>query len=67
MRQVTLNIPNINCNHCVMTVQRESGYVDGAEYVSGDAEAKEATFEVANEEALASLKATLAEAGYPVE
>jgi hypothetical protein len=48
-----------------MTVQRESGYVDGAEYVRGDVEAKEATFEVASDEALDALKAALAEAGYP--
>ncbi len=67
MSQVTLSIPNINCNHCVMTVQRESGFVDGAEYVSGDVEAKVATFEVASDKALAALKATLAEAGYPAE
>lgn len=67
MSQVTLSIPNISCGHCVMTVQRESGFVDGVEYVSGDAESKVATFEVASEEALAALKATLAEAGYPAE
>jgi copper chaperone len=67
MSRVTLSIPNISCNHCVMTVQREANFVDGAEYISGDVEAKEATFEVASDEALAKLKATLAEAGYPAE
>ena len=67
MSQVTLNIPNISCNHCVMTVQRESGFVDGVQYVSGDVEAKVATFEVVSDEALAALKETLAEAGYPAE
>jgi hypothetical protein len=50
-----------------MTVSRETGFVDGAEFVSGDVEAKSATFEVANDAALTALKATLAEAGYPVE
>jgi copper chaperone CopZ len=67
MSEVTLSIPNISCNHCVMTVKRESGFVPGAEYVSGDVESKSATFEVASDEALAVLKATLAEAGYPAE
>ena len=67
MSQVTLSIPNISCNHCVMTVQRESGFVDGVEYVSGDVDARAATFDVASEEALDALKATLAEAGYPAE
>jgi copper chaperone CopZ len=63
---ITLSIPGINCNHCIMTVKRESGFVDGAEFVSGDVEGKTATFNVANDAALESLKAMLAEAGYPV-
>ena len=65
METVKLDIPNISCNHCVMTVKRESGFVDGAEFVSGDAEGKTATFEVAGEEALSALKSVLSEAGYP--
>jgi copper chaperone CopZ len=65
MDTITLEIPNISCNHCVMTVKREGGFVDGAEFVSGDVEAKTATFQVTNDEALAALKATLADAGYP--
>jgi hypothetical protein len=48
-----------------MTVKRESGFVDGAEFVSGDVEGKTATFEVAGDEALQALKEMLAEAGYP--
>jgi copper chaperone CopZ len=48
-----------------MTVKRESGFVDGVEFVSGDADGKTATFQVDSEAALDSLKATLAEAGYP--
>ena len=66
MKTVKLDIPNISCNHCIMTVKRESGFVDGVEFVSGDVDAKTATFQVAGEEALDALKATLAEAGYPV-
>jgi hypothetical protein len=49
-----------------MTVKRESGFVDGAEFISGDMEGKTAVFQVTNDEALVALKATLAEAGYPV-
>ena len=65
MSSKTFRVPNISCGHCVMTVKRESGFVDGAEFVSGDAEAKTATFQVTSADALASLKSTLAEAGYP--
>ena len=65
METRTLSIPNISCNHCVMTVKRESGFVDGVDFVSGDADGKTATFQIDSEAALDSLKATLAEAGYP--
>lgn len=66
MSTTRLSIPAINCNHCVMTVSREAGFVDGVEFVSGDVDTKSATFEIASDEALAALKAALAEAGYPV-
>jgi Cu+-exporting ATPase len=66
METIKLDIPNISCNHCIMTVRRESGLVDGVAFVSGDVEGKTATFEVAGEEALNTLKAALADAGYPV-
>jgi copper chaperone CopZ len=67
MSTTTLKIPGISCGHCVMTISREAGFVDGAEFVSGDVDTKTATFQLASEEALAALKTTLAEAGYPVE
>jgi copper chaperone len=67
METITLSIPNISCHHCIMTVKRESGFVDGAEFVSGDIEGKTATFQVASDAALEALKEMLAEAGYPVE
>jgi copper chaperone len=66
METITLNIPNISCHHCIMTIKRESGFVDGAEFVSGDIEEKTAVFKVTGDETLTSLKETLAEAGYPV-
>lgn len=65
MKTVTLSIPGISCNHCVMTVKRETGFVEGAEFVTGDVEGKAATFQVRDDDALAALKKTLAEAGYP--
>ena len=66
METIKVDIPNISCNHCVMTVKRESGFVDGVEFVSGDVEGKTATFQVAGNEAMSALKSALAEVGYPV-
>jgi copper chaperone CopZ len=67
MTTITLSIPNISCNHCIMTVKRETGFVDGAEFVSGDVDGKTATFQVTDEDSLLELKRTLAEAGYAAE
>ena len=65
MKTVTLSIPGISCHHCIMTVKRETGFVQGAEFVTGDIEDKTATFQIQDDDALSSLKKTLAEAGYP--
>jgi len=65
MKSVVLEIPNISCGHCIMTIKRETGFVDGAEFVSGDVDTKTAVFRVEDEGALKSLKETLTEAGYP--
>ena len=67
MQTITVSIPNISCHHCVMTIGRESSLVSGVEFVGADIEGKTATFRVKDDKALAALKATLAEAGYPVE
>ncbi|MFN2226841.1 MAG: heavy-metal-associated domain-containing protein [Anaerolineae bacterium] len=66
MDTVTLSIPNISCNHCIMTVKRETGFVEGAEFVSADLDTKQAVVKVKDQATLQNLKATLAEAGYPV-
>ena len=66
MYTVTLSIPNISCNHCIMTVKRETGFVEGAEFVSADLDTKQAVVKVKDQATLQNLKATLAEAGYPV-
>jgi copper chaperone len=65
METVTLDIPNISCNHCIMTVKRETGFVQGAEFVSGDLDAKTVVVKVESPQVLQKLKEALAEAGYP--
>jgi copper chaperone CopZ len=65
MQTVTLDIPNISCNHCVMSVKRETAAVDGAEFVSGDVDTKKVVVQVEDDAALTALKEALAEIGYP--
>jgi copper chaperone len=62
---VTLNIPNISCGHCVMTITRETKDLPGVVKVEGNQQAKTATFTVENEAALTTVKETLVEIGYP--
>jgi copper chaperone len=62
---VTLNIPAISCHHCTNTITRETQELPGVISVKGDPQAKTATFTVENDAALAAVKATLVEIGYP--
>ena len=39
----TYNVPNINCGHCVMTIERELGEMDGVQSVKGDPGSKSVT------------------------
>lgn len=64
---VTLNIPAISCGHCVMTIKRETKELPGVLAVEGSPQAKTATFTLESEAALADVKKTLAEIGYPAE
>ena len=65
MESKTFSVPNISCGHCVMTIKRELGELDGVTSVEGDPDAK--TIAVAwnapaNED---TIKALLAEINYP--
>jgi copper chaperone CopZ len=62
----TIMVPNISCNHCVMTIKRELGATDGVVQVTGDPSSKMVT--VTWEEPPAdwkSLNSLLHEIGYP--
>lgn len=43
MMTKTVNVPNISCGHCVMTIQREVGEVDGVNEVKADQATKQVT------------------------
>ena len=60
----TLSIPTISCGHCLMSIQRELGFVDGVDYIDGNVDAKTVLVEYSNEAALDQARAVLAEAGY---
>ncbi len=39
----TVNVPNISCGHCVATIQREVGEVEGVREVKADQASKQVT------------------------
>ncbi|MBW1934733.1 MAG: heavy-metal-associated domain-containing protein [Deltaproteobacteria bacterium] len=58
-------IPNITCEHCVMTIRREVGKLDGVSKVEGDPTTKEIEVEWEAPATLEKIKATLKEINYP--
>lgn len=66
MEITKFSIPNITCGHCVMTIQREMGEIDGVSKVAGDPETKEITVEWDAPATLDEIKSTLKEINYPV-
>jgi copper chaperone CopZ len=64
MEKKRFKIPNISCGHCVMTIKRELGEMEGVSRVEGDPESK--TIEVHFEEPadLEGIKGLLKEINY---
>ena len=60
----TLTIPSISCHHCLMSIERELKFVDGATYVDGNIKAKTVLVELTDDAALDKARLTLTEIGY---
>ena len=65
MESKTLSIPNISCGHCVMSIKKELGEIEGVTKIEGDPETKEITVEWDAPATLEMLKSTLKEINYP--
>ncbi len=66
MAEKTVSVPNIACDHCVATIERTLGALDGVTSVSVDRAAKQVHVQWAEGEvAWDGIAASLAEAGYP--
>ncbi len=66
MTEKTVSVPTISCGHCVKTIEREVGELDGVTRVQADAAAQTVT--VAWDEGRTSwqaVEALLAEINYP--
>ena len=65
MANKTFNVPGINCNHCVMTIKREVGELEGVASVAADAETKNVTVEWQAPATWDNIKSLLAEINFP--
>lgn len=65
MTTKTFNVPNISCSHCMMTIKRELGELEGVTSVTGDAETKAVTVEWEAPATWDGIKALLTEINYP--
>ncbi|MBN1840694.1 MAG: heavy-metal-associated domain-containing protein [Deltaproteobacteria bacterium] len=65
METKTFSIPNISCSHCVMTIQKELGEIEGISKVEGDPTTRKITVEWDTPATPAKIRATLKEINYP--
>jgi copper chaperone CopZ len=65
METKTLSIPNISCGHCVMSIKKELGEMEGISKVEGDPASKSITLEWDVPATLEKIKETLKEINYP--
>jgi copper chaperone len=65
MESKRLSIPKISCGHCVMTIKRELGEIQGVSKVEGDPQKKEITVEWNSPASLEKITATLREINFP--
>lgn len=65
MEEKTVNIPKISCGHCVMTIKREVGELEGVQSVEGDENSKKVTIKWDPPANWDTISGTLQDLGYP--
>ena len=66
MPQITLFAPDVTCDHCIATIQKAVGTVDGATFLDGDPDSKSFAIEVTQGAVLDRVAEVLASEGYPL-
>lgn len=64
--QLTLYAPDVTCDHCIATIEKAVGTVDGATFVSGDPDALSFVVEVSGGAVVDAIAAATAAEGYPL-
>ena len=66
MNTVNFSVPNINCNHCVHTIQSEVGELEGVKSVIANAKLRQVEIIFEEPASKERIKALLKEINYPV-
>ncbi len=66
MTTETYLAPNISCGHCVMTIQRELGALEGVQAVEADETSKHVTITFGPPADASKISSLMAEIGYPI-
>lgn len=67
MDEKTVHISGISCGHCVMSITREVGELEGVSSVEGDEKTKKVLFRWENPASWEKITDTLKELGYPAD
>ncbi|PKO06137.1 MAG: heavy metal transporter [Chloroflexi bacterium HGW-Chloroflexi-3] len=65
MTEITLNVPNISCGHCVHTIQTELVDLEGVKKVVASAQTRQVTVSFEQPADTETIKALLTEINYP--
>jgi len=68
MTQVTLEAPDISCEHCIMSIEKAVTKLPSVRFVSGDPDGKQVVVEFDPQLTdLATIEGAMEEEGYPVK
>lgn len=65
MKKQTFTVPNISCNHCVMTIKNQLSELEGVISVEGDVENKSIRVEWDDPSTPEKIRDTLKQINYP--
>jgi len=67
MESKTFVVPNISCDHCILTIKREVGALMGVKELTGDVHTKVVAVTWDSPASWKLIEGTLREIGYPPE
>jgi len=68
VENVTLEAPDISCDHCIQSIRTAVDKLPGVRFVAGDPETKHVTVEYDSAQTpLINIEAAMEEEGYPVK